>query len=89
MAAGNPMQRIELETYYVQIVTSFPGGEETAETIRFNSKAGAIAECERLQFEFDSDAEPRRAYVLDSGLVRIHAGGEIAQTQRPPRKAAR
>jgi len=80
------MQRLELETYYVQIVTSFPGGEETAETIRFNSKAGAIAECDRLQAEFDDDAAPVRVYVLDGRRVRIHAGGQIAQANRTPRK---
>ncbi len=83
------MQRVELEAYYVHIVTHLAGGGEESRTIRFASKAGAIYECERLQAEFDDDAAPVRVYVLDAGRVRVHAGGECAQPQRPPRQAKR
>jgi hypothetical protein len=63
------------EICYVQIVTAHRGGIFTAgQTMRFGSYRSAVEECESLQRDFDTDAEPRRVYVLDAGKIPIWAG---------------
>jgi hypothetical protein len=67
---------------YVQIVTAHRGVAFTeGERMRFGLLQSAVDECERLQGDFDADAEPRRVYVLDAGRVPIWAGGARG---RPP-----
>jgi hypothetical protein len=70
------MQRLEIETHYVRIVTTHRGGATTENDIRFNSQHAAIEACDKLQAEIDEDAEPKRCFVLDASMVPIHAGGE-------------
>ena len=43
--------------------------------MRFGSRASAIEEAERLQGEFDADAEPSRVFVLEIDRVPIKAAG--------------
>jgi hypothetical protein len=76
------MQRLELEIYFVRIVTTHRGGATSDTEIRFSSSESAITECDRLQAEFDADAEPKRAYVLDWHRIPIAAGGEPAANRR-------
>ena len=76
------MQRLELEIFFVRIVTTHKGGAMSETEVRFSSRESAITECDRLQAEFDADAEPKRAYVLDWRRVPIAAGGEPAANRR-------
>ena len=70
------MQRLELATFYVRIVTTHKGGATSQTEMRFTSMESAIETVDRLQADFDADAEPKRAYVLDRDWVPIAAGGE-------------
>ena len=78
---------------YVQIVTAYRGGVFTArDAMRFGSLQSAIEECERLQGDFDCDAEPKRAFALDAGRVPIWAGGARGRppsSERPERNPSR
>jgi hypothetical protein len=67
---------------FVVIVTAHRGGGfSEGERMRFGSLQSAVDESESLQTDFDTDAEPRRVYVLDASRVPIWAGGARG---RPP-----
>jgi hypothetical protein len=76
------MQRLALDICFLRIVTAHRGGATTETEVRFSSSEVAIAEADRLQAEFDADAEPKRAYVLDWHRIPIAAGGEPAANRR-------
>jgi hypothetical protein len=77
------MQRLELEIFFVRIVTTHKGGATSdSEDIRFATRESAIATADKLQAEFDEDCEPRRAYVFDWHRIAIAAGGEPAANRR-------
>ena len=63
------------EFCFVVTITACHGGAFVAgEAIRFGSLQSAVDECDMLQADFDADAEPRRAYVLDAGKMPVWAG---------------
>jgi hypothetical protein len=70
--------------FYVVIQTAAPGGNFTVEReIRFDSEHAAIDACERMQADFDADAEPCRVMVLDAARVPIWAGGARGRPSAP------
>jgi hypothetical protein len=72
----NRMRRVDLNPYFVRIVTTQPGGTTTEKDTGFASRESAIEACDQLQREIDEDCEARRVYVLDVDKVPIAAGSE-------------
>jgi hypothetical protein len=69
--------------YFVEIITTARGGKTSSvEVGRFGSYRGALETADRLQAQFDADAEPKRTYILDSTRVPIAAGGEGTAVRR-------
>ena len=83
MAAKGAHQRIGAAVksapkpcFYVQAVKALGKGKyEPFTPVRFDTFEGAKTTCEKLQVDFDDDAEPIRVYVLDSLGIPVHAGG--------------
>lgn len=62
------------ERYAVITVTAQPGGTfQRSEPTGMDSKAACIRAAEDMQFEFDSDCDPARAYVVDGDGVAVYA----------------
>jgi hypothetical protein len=52
------------------------------EDVRFASRASAITECNRIQAELDEDKDGRRAFVVDSFGMAVHAGARQRVSQQ-------
>lgn len=73
----------QLNKFYVRVVTTHKGGAySNSLDLPFDTKNGAKAAAEKLQEEFDADAEPRRVYVLDDFMVPVEAAGRIKFKRR-------
>jgi len=63
--------------------TSRGGAVTVVQELSFTTQGAAVAMAEQLQQDFDADAEPKRAYVLDQQGIRIWAGGARGRPPEP------